>query len=585
MCGIFALINEQTPSELDVIMRVTDFFNKCKSRGPDNSSIAFHSNVLLGFHRLAINGLTDQSNQPLKMGNLTLICNGEIYNYKELFSTLNVTPNTESDCEVILHLYAKYGIEMTLTWLDGVFSFVLVDGDNKTVHVARDPLGVRPLFKICDGHRMAFASEIKSLVNLFGEETNKSIQPFEPGTYITLNWEHVPVYGDLRDAQETLISMLPDEVIKHESPIEHQIANTLRSHVWWASHQLTDMMMMTTEGWNIKSQPNSYFHFPLPQFNALNDKQVLVELFHKLEMAIWKRFTTTERPIACLLSGGLDSSLVAALVSKLAGKPIETYSIGMAGAVDLIYARKVAEHIGSIHTEIIVTEEDMFNAIPEVIHAIESYDVTTVRASIGNYLIGKYISTHSTAKVIFNGDGSDELFGGYLYMLKCPDALTFDAETRRLLTDIHMYDVLRSDRCISCHGLEPRTPFLDRTLVQYVLSLPANFRFNYNRDVEKRLLRESVQHSHSNLLPHEVLWRKKEAFSDGVSSSQQNQSLYQIIQRRMIQSTVESEASFYRSHFDKFYANCKQVIPYRWMPRFVNATDPSARTLKTVYNS
>lgn len=579
MCGIFALFSNE--NEIDT-SHITNCFNKCKSRGPDHSSFTLVDNVRLGFHRLAINGLTDQSNQPLKLGKLTLICNGEIYNYKELFTTLNVSPQTESDCEVILHLYAKYGIEMTLAWLDGVFSFVLVDGENQCVHIARDPLGIRPLFKVCDGVHMAVASEMKSLVNLFEDCDNTSIQPFEPGTYITLQWDTLPVYGDLHAAQEAFLQMLPPP--SHEEPeheLDRHVANTMRSQVWWASHQLMNMMTTTYDGWNVNVQPISYFHFPLPQFATPNMDQVLLELFQKVQFAVWKRCANTERPVACLLSGGLDSSLIAALVAKWKGTPIETYSIGLPGSVDLIYARKVAEHIGSNHTEIVVSEEDMISAIPEVIEAIESYDVTTVRASIGNYLVGKYIATHSSAKVIFNGDGSDELFGGYLYMLKCPDALTFDAETRRLLTDIHMYDVLRSDRCISTHGLEPRTPFLDRGLVQFVLSLSPEFRFQSNKEMEKQLLRKCVMASDPQLLPSNVLWRRKEAFSDGVS--QQGRSLYQIIQERMSTSTVESEAAFYRLHFDKLYKDCSHVIPYRWMPRFVEATDPSARTLKTVY--
>jgi asparagine synthase (glutamine-hydrolysing) len=199
-----------------------------------------------------------------------------------------------------------------------------------------------------------------------------------------------------------------------------------------------------------------------------------------LNAAVNKRCLTTERPIACLLSGGLDSSLIAALVNNFytshnLPNKLETYSIGLQDSEDLKYARIVAVYLGTNHTEIIVTEKEMFEAIPEVIRAIESYDTTSVRASIGNYLLGKYISTHSEAKVIFNGDGSDELLGGYLYMNKCPDDIEFDRETRRLLKDIHSFDVLRSDKCISSHGLEPRTPFLDKTFVNFILILRPNF--------------------------------------------------------------------------------------------------------------
>lgn len=198
---------------------------------------------------------------------------------------------------------------------------------------------------------------------------------------------------------------------------------------------------------------------------------------NKLIYAVKKRVIgTTDRPVACLLSGGLDSSLIVALVSKFYPGKLETYSIGMKGSEDLKYAEVVAEYIESNHTSIIVSEEDFLEAIPEVIKAIESYDTTSVRASVGNYLIGKYIAKHSTAKVIFNGDGSDELAGGYLYFHAAPNNIEFDRECKRLLTDIHAFDVLRSDKCISSHGLEPRTPFLDRGWVDYYLSIPTDIR-------------------------------------------------------------------------------------------------------------
>jgi len=283
------------------------------------------------------------------------------------------------------------------------------------------------------------------------------------------------------------------------------------------------------------------------------------------------------------LSGGLDSSLITALVNEYykefqPTKRLETYCIGLAGSPDLIHAKFVADYLGTNHTEIVLTEAEFLNAIPEVICAIESYDTTTVRASIGNYLIGKYISKHSDAKVIFNGDGSDELTGGYLYMKSCPDAVEFDKETRRLLRDIHAFDVLRSDKCISSHGLEPRTPFLDRAWVQYYLSLPLAVRFRPN-ECEKWLLRSAfAQYKNMNgasILPHEIIWRQKEAFSDGVSG--ESRSLYTIIQEHCLERGV-AEPQYYRQLFDARYPRLSNVVPYYWMPRYVNATDPSART-------
>lgn len=361
--------------------------------------------------------------------------------------------------------------------------------------------------------------------------------------------------------------------------------------------------------WNEIISNKSYF---LPSFiitSPINDISESKEEFFScisngLNNAIIKRCVTTERPVACLLSGGLDSSLIAALVADYFrgnGKQIETYSIGLKNSEDIKYARIVADYIQSNHTEIIVTEEQMFNAIPEVIKAIETYDTTTVRASIGNYLIGKHIARNSDAKVIFNGDGSDELFGGYLYMNKCPDDIEFDKEIRRLLKDIHNFDVLRSDKSISSNGLEPRTPFLDRNFINNILSIPTYFRNHNNFGLtEKYLLRNSFTHLFYSdclgrqILPDEILWRKKEAFSDGVSS--QGRSLFTILQEKISKSMNEEQCSlqtdyinskqgielekiYYKQIFDKEFPNCSHIIPYFWMPKYTNAYDPSARTL------
>ena len=284
------------------------------------------------------------------------------------------------------------------------------------------------------------------------------------------------------------------------------------------------------------------------------------------------------------------------------------------------YARIVADYLGTKHTELIVTEEEMFDAIPDVIYAIESYDTTTVRASIGNYLLGKYIAANSEAKVVLNGDGSDELFGGYLYMRECPDSIEFDKETRRLLKDIHYFDVLRSDKSISSNGLEPRTPFLDKALIQYILSLPLDIRDmsnicrreekeiyklkhsttlleGENRErlkIEKLLLR--IAFCNTKLLPDDILWRRKEAFSDGVSGK--DKPFYQILQSRCADkmnkkhissednlekkylANLETEKMYYKSLYDEFYKN-SDILPYFWMPKYMsNVTDPSAKTLE-----
>jgi asparagine synthase (glutamine-hydrolysing) len=288
--------------------------------------------------------------------------------------------------------------------------------------------------------------------------------------------------------------------------------------------------------------------------------------------------------MACLLSGGLDSSLIAMLVNvcrKELGmtEPLETYSIGLEGSEDLKYADIMANFLGSKHTSLVVKEEEFLNAIPKVIYAIESRDTTTVRASVGNYLICKYIKEHSDAKVIFNGDGADEVCGGYLYMKRAPNAIEFDKECRRLVNEIHMYDALRSDRSISSHGLESRTPFLDRAFVEMYMSIPIDLRFS---ECEKLALRTAFK----GCLPDAILWRKKEAFSDGVSSMQRSwfsiiqESIPLDIQEEYQQITTELtlEQYYYKKIYDSYYSN-DLFIKY-WMPKYTTTKDCSARTLE-----
>jgi len=562
MCGIFALLNYEQKYTKDF---VETQFMKGRGRGPENSVLQkVGCKISFGFHRLAINGLNSESNQPLVKGDLTLICNGEIYNYKELYALMKVDPNTQSDCEVILWLYEKYGIDQTLQMLDGVFAFALLDQririGEPIVYFARDPYGVRPLYELCQsaisnswlfgGCTIGFASELKVLSEFAQNKTFK-IRQFQPGTYskyifsdqVCSEWESV-----------------------HKNVVYHR---TAFCNVYDDSAQLLDT------------------------------GSIVKGIQKYLVRAVEKRCSTTERPIACLLSGGLDSSLIAALVNDYHNRrglpPLETYSIGLAESTDLRYARIVAEYLGTKHHEVILTEEEFCEAIPEVIGAIESYDTTTVRASIGNYLLGKYIASHSSAKVIFNGDGSDELLGGYLYMKNAPDAVEFDLECRRLLADIHAFDVLRSDKSISSHGLEPRTPFLDRDWTQFYMSISPTIRYA-PEEIEKYLLRYAFSrrlyqtHDGGALLPEEVLMRKKEAFSDGVSGYER--SLYQVLQEycatkpAMEMDTKHNlpktpEQAYYRTVFETFYPGFGEVVPYFWMPKYVEATDASARTLST----
>ena len=241
----------------------------------------------------------------------------------------------------------------------------------------------------------------------------------------------------------------------------------------------------------------------------------------------------SEREIGCLLSGGLDSSLISSIVSKnYNGKKLNTFSIGIKGSIDLEYAQVVADFIQSNHHNIQVHERDFLDAIETVIYNIESYDTTTVRASVGNYLVSKYIKENTDCKVIFNGDGSDEVCCGYLYLRKAPNSKELQLESEKLVKELYLYDVLRSDRSVSSNGLEARTPFLDKKFVKYYLSIPAELKtFNANIKIEKNLLRKAFDDG--TFLPKDVLWRRKVAFSDGVST--QKKSWHKIIQKHVKQ--------------------------------------------------
>lgn len=569
MCGIFALLNGNKRNKSDIEHN----FQLGRGRGPESSSLVYlRDNLILGFHRLAINGLTPESDQPIIINGIYLICNGEIYNYQILYRMMNtsvasntaIVPNTASDCEVIIHLYIKYGFDQMLKMLDGVFAFILYDSNINKIYVARDYYGVRPLYMLNDvflddtfeEYILAFSSEAKML-NEYSMTAN--LQNTSSNTY-TLS----------------------------ECKILHFPPST------YCEISLIDDIFLVTRRVKYYNMTNSGFYYPnLLEHPEFIINTILQNIHYYLSQAVYKRCITTERPIACLLSGGLDSSLITALVAQYyarENKVLETYSIGLENSEDLIHARLAADYLGTLHTEIVLTEEDFIEAIPTVVYAIESYDTTTIRASIGNYKLGEHIAKHSMAKVIFNGDGSDEVCGGYLYMEKCPDPIEFDKECHRLLEQIHMYDVLRSDKCISSHGLEPRTPFLDKAFVQYYLSIPPDIRMPQPNQCTKFLLRSAF--INSNILPNEILWRRKEAFSDGVSKL--SKSLYEIIQEsHIIQScqietlventTLESinlqkEKKYYKDLFLSYFPN-SDILPTYWMPKYTTATDASARTL------
>jgi len=516
MCGIWAYLKRMSTEP------PKDYALGVKSleaRGPESSHIEVLPSGIWGFTRLAINGLTTEGMQPFFLAStIYWMCNGEIYNHAILKEKYGIPLRSGSDCECIGYMYSILdGRAVELARsLDGEFAFVLRDDETGATIVARDPYGVRPLFWGEDASGGLY----------FGSE-RKSIQSFVQKTF----------------------AFPPGEV--------------------WTIHD-THI---------VKERYHTIPWIKLP--TTIN---ALPLIRSALEAAVIKRISHTERPVAALLSGGLDSSLVCAIAQRAFTTwnmpPLKTFSIGLEGSTDIRYARMVAKYIGSDHTEVIVTADEMFQAIPQVIHDIESYDITTVRASVGNWLVAKYIKENSTCKVVLNGDGSDEVWGSYKYFRKAPRE-EFDIECTRLLHEIHLYDVLRSDRSISSHGLEPRTPFLDKEFVVLAMGVDTASRMN-----DKWFLRTAFQDS--ALLPDSVLWREKEAFSDGVSSVQK--SWYQEIQERVSLVGLEdakkfypvphtAEAYWYRTLFEEKYPNVGDLWPY-WMPRWSpETTDPSARTL------
>jgi len=543
MCGIWCCIGPC--ANKDIYSCINTLWN----RGPESSEIVttlqFEVPITLGFTRLAINGLNPAGMQPMTRNGITWICNGELYNWKQLAKQYGIPCNSGSDCELLGPLYERFcELEIPLGGLfralDGVFALCILDSKRNRVVVARDPYGVRPLYIGRGPSRQTFfASELKALTGVCNE-----FFAFEPGSYQVL--------------QPTKNGIILNDFIKYHSATV------------------------------------------IPHRGPILQSVALILVRNSMETAVKKRMMT-DRPVAALLSGGLDSSLIAALVARnlraANAPPLKTFSIGLPGSTDLAYARKVANWIGSDHTELVSTPEEFFGAIPPVIRAIESFDTTTVRASVGNWLLGKAIRERTSCKVVFNGDGSDETWGSYLYFFKAPSNHAYEEEVSRLLEDIHLFDVLRSDRCISSHGLEPRTPFLDKHVVATARSMPTEFRKPVQGvRMEKWLLRKAFEQT--GLLPEEVLWRKKEAFSDGVSGHEK--SWFEILQEKVQQvvprNWKEVAQHLYGSHLcpqteEQFYYRSLYEIqfgkdsvatnvPYFWMPRWCpGATDPSARTL------
>ena len=517
MCSIMGYLT------LDNYDKFLKGFEQTVSRGPDMSKIITLENARLGFHRLAIMGLTDEGMQPFTLNDDYLVCNGEIYGFRPLKEELikdGYKFQSDSDCEILLPLYEKYNVEM-FKMLDAEFALIIYDHKTKDFIAARDPIGIRPLYYGYDkDNNIAFASEPKNLINLV-----KKIFPFPPGTYYK-NGEFI-TYNDITKVDKYVSDTVDETAVK-----------------------IKDLLIKGVE----------------------------------------KRLDA-DAPVGFLLSGGLDSSLVCSISAKILNKPIHTFAIGMnTDAIDLKYAKEVADYIHSIHHEIIITKDDVLNALDTVIKILATYDITTIRASIGMYLICKKIHETTDIRVLLTGEISDELFG-YKYTDFAPNAEEFQKESVKRVKELHMYDVLRADRCISVNSLEARVSFGDLDFVKYVMSINPELKLNkYN--MGKYLLRNAFR---GDFLPEDILFREKAAFSDAVGHSMVDY-LKDFAEKHFTDLEYQSKISkysnnkpftkeslLYREIFEKYYKDQSQMIKDFWMPNKswegCNVNDPSARVL------
>lgn len=536
MCGIFALLGKIARTNL---AKAVECAERIKHRGPDSTTYHIRDNVFLCFHRLAINDTSIKGDQPFKLGHAMLICNGEIYNAHELAIKHEIELQSGSDCEVIIHMIAKLGIKQTLQELNGYFAFVYVDTETGTWHAARDAFGVRPLYYDVQPEKGAqFTSELKSTFPGF------HLKQFPHAQYCT--------------------GSLTDDDVTFEKYYE--------------------------------------FVYPKPQFvSAHSEDWYLLGIQNRLTEAVVSRILLLDRPFGFFLSGGTDSSVICGIAAKYlrekCGIKINTFSIGLPGATDLLAARKVARYIESDHHEYVVSETEMLSFQKQVVQQLESWDITTIRASTPMMLLAKKIREDPKTKhivVMISGEGSDEASGSYLYFHNAPSPSAFHEERVRLVEDLQYFDNQRSDKCMSKYGFEGRFPFLDRIFIDFYMSIPPELMIP--RDgVEKYMLRKAFDGL--ELIPHEILWRRKEAFSDGVSTVERSWQtvISEHVKTHVSQEQLELctylpkpqtlEALYYRIMFNSFYPGCDDVHPYYWLPRWSgDVTDPSARVL-AVYST
>ena len=518
MCSIIGFTSKKLAAQ-----SVRAYFDRTVSRGPDATRVLELDGAVLGFHRLSIMGLDESGMQPFCLDGDAVVCNGELYGFRQLRKELSAKYSfkSESDCEIILPLYREYGLEM-FKKLDAEFAMIIYDGQTKQLIAARDPIGIRPLYygHYSDGS-VIFASEAKNLVGLCGD-----IMPFPPGHY----------YADgkfVRYADLTSVS----------------------------------------------------------EYSSDDIDTVCGKIREKLIAGVEKRLDA-DAPLGFLLSGGLDSSLVCAISAKLLGKKIRTFAIGMdQDPIDLKYARKVADFIGSEHMEVTMTRDEVISSLEEVIAMLGTYDITTIRASMGMYLCCKAIHEQTDVRVLMTGEISDELFG-YKYTDFAPSPEAFQQEAKKRVDELYMYDVLRADRCIAVNSIEARVPFGDLDFVKYVMSIDPKLKVN-SYHMGKYLLREAF--AADRILPEDILWRQKAAFSDAVGHSMVDdlkeyaESLYtdeEYEEKRKQYSFATpftKESLLYRELFEKYYPGQAEMVKDFWMPNKdwegCDVKDPSARVL------
>lgn len=525
MCGIyFSFINSSHEHS-----RCYEDGNLCSHRGPDETTTYANDKIFMLFHRLSINGLA-HGRQPFEHEDLVYMCNGEIYNYKELARQYNITLTTGSDCEIIGHLYYKIGDMQTVSrLLDGYFCIIIYDKKTNTLYVTRDRYGVISLYYgIQDDKYISFASELKCL------SSAESVDHFPPGYLLTIS--------DSSDSSDSC------------------------------------------DG-NVLTKLYSGVYDTVPRVAATNDILYLTnQIFNLLYTAVQKRLESTEVKFGCFLSGGLDSSIICSLVKLISTNPVHSFAIGFENSIDLRYARVAADYLGTIHHEYIITEDEALHAITETIRAVETYDTTTIRASTMLYLLSKFIKRDfPDIKYMFSGEMADELSGSYSYFVNAQSPEQFQEECLRLLSDLYMYDLLRGNKAVSTNQIELRVPFSDQAFINMYMSIDPKLKMWGCGTPEKQLLRRAF----TGYLPDEILNRRKEAFSDGVSCKER--SWYTIINEHVdkIMTAVDfthsdylipelGETKYYRSIFEIYFPGREKICKYYWKQRWGNSNDPSA---------